>query len=318
MDSPCAPQYVGIDVCKAHLDVAVRPSGEQWQCAHNAAGISALVTRLTALAPTLVVLEATGGLEVPLTAALAAAGVPVAVVNPRQVRDFATGTGKLAKTAALDARVLAHFAQAVAPPPRPLPDAAAQALAAVVTRRRQVVELLTAERNRHGSAAPLVRERIQQHIQWLEQELAALDTDLRQRIQASPVWRANDQLLRSVKGVGPVLATTLLADLPELGTASRQVLAALVGVAPFNRDTGTRRGKRVIWGGRAQVRTVLYMATLAATRFNPVLKAFYHRLLQVGKPKKVALVACMRKLLSILNAIMKQRTPWRRLEVPAA
>jgi transposase len=317
MTMPRGSQYVGIDVCKAHLDVALRPSGEQWQCAHDAAGISTLVTRLTALAPTLVVLEATGGLEGPVTAALAAAGVPVAVVNPRQVRDFAKGTGKLAKTDALDARVLAHFAQAVAPP-RPLPDAAAQALAAVVARRRQVVEMLTAERNRRGSAAPVVRERIQQHIRWLEQELAELDTDLRQRIQGSPVWRANAQLLRSVTGVGPVLATTLLADLPELGTASRQVLAALVGVAPFNRDTGKRRGKRVIWGGRAQVRTVLYMATLAATRFNPVLKAFYHRLLQAGKPKKVALVACMRKLLCILIAIMKQRTPWRRLDAPAA
>jgi transposase len=318
MDTPHGSQYVGIDVCKAHLDVALRPSGEQWQCAHDAAGISTLVTRLTALAPTLVVLEATGGLEGPVTAALAAAGVPVAVVNPRQVRDFAKGTGKLAKTDALDARVLAHFAQAVEPPPRPLPDAAAQALAAVVARRRQVVEMLTAERNRRGSAAPVVRERIQQHIRWLEQELAELDTDLRQRIQGSPVWRANAQLLRSVTGVGPVLATTLLADLPELGTASRQVLAALVGVAPFNRDTGLRRGKRVIWGGRAQVRTVLYMATLAATRFNPVLKAFYHRLLQAGKPKQVALVACMRKLLCILNAIMKQRTPWRPLQAPAA
>ena len=231
-------------------------------------------------------------------------------MNPRQVRDFAKAAGRLAKTDALDAAVLAHFAAAVRPTPRPLPDAATQSLAALVTRRRQLVEMLTAERNRLGSAPRVLRAEIQAHITWLQRRLARLDTDLGQAIQTSPVWRAQDDLLQSVPGVGPVLATTLLASLPELGTLNRRAIAALVGVAPLNRDSGTFRGRRMVWGGRAAVRAVLYMGTLVAVRHNPVLRAFYQRLRAVGKLPKVALTACMRKLLTILNAMLKHQTRW--------
>jgi transposase len=269
-----------------------------------------LVERLRGLSPTLIVLEATGGLAVPLTSAVAAAGLPVVVVNPRQVRDFAKATGKLAKTDALDAAVLAQFAEAVRPALRPLPDAATQALSALLARRRQLIEMLTAEKNRLGSALPPVRPGIRAHIRWLERRLAALDADLAQAIRESPVWREKDDLLQSVPGVGPVLATTLLASLPELGTLTRQQIAALVGVAPLNRDSGAWRGKRRVWGGRAPVRAALYMSALVATRFNPVLRAFYQRLCAAGKAKKVALTACMRKLLTILNAMLKYRTRW--------
>ena len=304
------PVYVGIDVAKATLDVAVHPTPDRWTLAYTEREVAGLVTRLTALDPALVVLEATGGLEGPLVGALAAAGLPVVVVNPRQVRDFAKATGTLAKTDALDAAVLAHFAAAVRPTPRPLPDAATQSLAALVTRRRQLVEMLTAERNRLGSAPRALRGEIQAHITWLQRRLTRLDTDLGQAIQTSPVWRAHDDLLQSVPGVGPVLATTLLASLPELGTLNRRAIAALVGVAPLNRDSGTLRGRRRVWGGRAAVRAVLYMGTLVAVRHNPVLRAFYQRLRAVGKLPKVALTACMRKLLTILNAMLKYRTRW--------
>jgi transposase len=302
--------FVGIDVAKDTLDIAVRPTAETWQAANDAPGIPPLVTRLQALAPALVVVEATGGFEQPLGAALATAGVPIVVVNPRQVRDFAKATGQLAKTDALDAAVLAHFAEAVRPTPRPLPDAATQELRALLLRRRQLVDMLTAERTRHPQAPAVIQAAIQEHITWLEQQIARHDQELGDRLQASPVWRVQDDLLRSVPGVGPVLTRTLRAQVPELGTLNRRKIAAVVGVAPFNRDSGTLRGKRTIWGGRAPVRAVLYMATLVATRHNPVIRAFYTRLLAAGKTKKVALTACMRKLLTILNAMVKSQTPW--------
>ena len=304
------PVFVGIDVAKAALDVAVSPTAERWTLAYTEREVAGLVPRLTALDPALVVLEATGGLEGPLAGALAAAGLPVVVVNPRQVRDFAKATGRLAKTDALDAAVLAHFAAVVRPTPRPLPDAATQSLAALVTRRRQLVEMLTAERNRLGSAPRVLRAEIQAHITWLKRRLGRLDADLHQAIRTSPAWRVQDDLLQSVPGVGPVLAVTLLASLPELGTLNRKAIAALVGVAPLNRDSGTRQGRRMVWGGRAAVRAVLYMGTLVAVRHNPVLRAFYQRLRAVGKLPKVALTACMRKLLTILNAMLKHQQPW--------
>jgi len=304
------PVFVGIDVAKASLDVAVHPTTERWTLAYTEREVAGLLSRLAALAPALVVLEATGGLEGPLVGALAAAGLPVVVVNPRQVRDFAKATGLLAKTDALDAAVLAHFAAAVRPTPRALPDAATQALAALVTRRRQLVAMLTAERNRLSSAPRALRAEIQAHITWLQRRLGRLDEDLHQAIRTSPAWRAQDDLLQSVPGVGPVLARTLLASLPELGTLNRKAIAALVGVAPLNRDSGTRQGRRMVWGGRAAVRAVLYMGTLVAVRHNPVLRAFYQRLRAVGKLPKVALTACMRKLLTILNAMLKQQTRW--------
>lgn len=309
MTSP--PHYVGIDVAQAHLAVAVRPSGEQWRTATTEPAVADLVTRLQAVAPTLVVLEATGGLELPVVAALAAAGLPVAVVNPRQVRDFAKAIGQLAKTDTLDAQVLARFAEVVQPAPRPLPDAAAQALSALLARRRQVVEMLTAEQQRLGRARPPVRGRVEAHIPWLQQELADLDGEVREAVQASPLWREQEELLRSAPGIGPVVATTLLADLPELGTLNRKQISALVGVAPLNCDRGTLRGKRAVWGGRGRVRATLYMAALVAVRHNPIIRAFYARLLAVGKAKKVALTACMHKLLIILNAMLHHRTPWR-------
>jgi transposase len=256
-------------------------------------------------------LEATGKLEVPLASALAAAGLPVAVVNPRQVRDFAKASGLLAKTDLLDAQILARVAEVMRPEPRPLADEQTQALAAILARRRQLIEMLTAEKNRLGAAPKPVRKSLRAPIVWLEREVAHTDADLAQAIRESPVWRAKDDRLRSTPGVGPVLATTLLAGLPELGTLNRKQIAALVGVAPLNRDSGTLRGKRTIWGGRAHVRAVLYMAAVVAARYNPVIRTFYHRLLAAGKAKKVALTACMRKLLTILNAMMKHRTPWR-------
>jgi transposase len=312
------PLFVGIDVAKEHLDLAVRPTQETWQVPHDDQGIQGIIPHLQELQPTLVVLEATGGLELPLVAALGVAGLPIAVVNPRQVRDFAKATGRLAKpvlsmaegTDRLDAQVLAHFAQAVQPPPRPLPDAQGQELAALLTRRQQLVQMLTAEKNRLGSALPPVRPSLQAHIRWLEQQLSELDRGLRDTIKESPLWRAKDNLIQGVPGIGPVVSLTLLADLPQLGALSRQQISALVGVAPLNRDSGSLRGKRGIWGGRARVRATLYMAALVATRCNPTIRNFYQRLLVAGKAKKVALVACMRKLLTILNSMLKHNRPW--------
>ena len=255
-------------------------------------------------------MEASGGLELPLVAALAVEALPVVVVNPRQVRDFARATGKLAKTDTLDAAVLAHFGEAVRPPVRPLRDSEAQLLNSLVARRHQLVTMLVSEKNRLSAATTVaVRPSIEAHIEWLVRELNDLDTDLRRRIQRSPVWREKDDLLCTVPGVGPQVSLTLLAYLPELGTLDRRQIAALVGVAPFNRDSGTMRGRRTVWGGRARVRASLYMGALTASRYNPVIRDFYQRLLAAGKPKKVALTACMRKLLVILNSMLKHRSP---------
>ncbi len=302
--------YVGIDVSKHWLDVGIRPARRAERLANDEAGIEAVVAQLGAVAPERIVLEASGGLELPLVAALAAAALPVVVVNPRQVRDFARATGRLAKTDALDAQVLAHFAEAVRPELRPLPDAETQALRDLVARRRQLVAMLVAERQRRRAARAAVRPGIEAHIAWLQQALAQLDDQLQTSVQLSPHWRAHDQLWRSVPGVGPQLARTLLAQLPELGRLDRRRIAALVGVAPYNRDSGQWRGSRSIWGGRASVRAALYMSALVASRHNPVIRDFYQRLLARGKPKKSALTACMRKLLVILNAILKTNTPW--------
>jgi transposase len=302
---------VGIDVAKAGLDVMVRPSGEARQLANAAAGIAELVGWLQMLSPQLIVVEATGGYEAPLVAELLIATLPVAVVNPRQVRDFARATGRLAKTDRLDAQVLAHFGQAVRPTPRPLPDEDAQALAALLERRRQVVAMRTAEENRLGAArVAAVRTRIQAHLAWLDTDLQEIDDDLHRRLRASPLWREQDERLQRVPGIGPIVSLTLLADLPELGRLAHGQIAALVGVAPLNRDSGTLRGRRAVWGGRRAVRTALYMGTLRATRCNPVIRRFYERLLAAGKAKKVALVACMHKLLIILNAMLRHHTSW--------
>ncbi len=303
-------RYVGIDVAKAYLDIAVRPSGEVWQVSYDTQGVTNLLAQLAELTPTLVVLEATGGLEAVLVGELADAQLPVVVVNPRQVRDFAKALGKWAKTDALDAQVLAHFGEATKPEIRPLPDASTQELQALLARRRQVVEMITAEKNRYRTATQRLRPQIQEHIRWLEKQLKELDQDLSELLSSSPVWRTKEKLLGSVPGVGPVLTVTLLANLPELGRLDRREIAALVGVAPFNRDSGTLRGKRTVWGGRSLVRATLYMATLVATRYNSVIRAFYQRLLEAGKPKKVALTACMRKLLTILNAMLKHNRSW--------
>ena len=311
--------YVGIDVAKAQVDVAIRPTNDRWEIPRDEAGIRKLVSQMKTLEPVMVLMEASGGLELPLVAALAAEAVPVVVVNPRQVRDFARATGKLAKTDALDAAVLAHFAEAVRPPVRPLRDAETQALNSMAARRHQVMTMLVSEKNRLSAATTVaVRPRIEAHIAWLEQELDELDEGLRQTLRQSPVWREKGDLLRTVPGVGEQLSITLLAYLPELGTLDRRQIAALVGVAPFNRDSGTLRGKRTVWGGRARVRAALYMGALVASRFNPVIQDFYQRLLAAGKPKKLALTACMRKLLVILNSMLKHGSPWRDLSPQVA
>ena len=309
-------RFVGIDVSKAQLDVAVRPTGKRWVLPYNEAGIEGLLPQIVDLGPALVLLEATGGLELPLVAALAAATLPVVVVNPRQVRDFARATGTLAKTDALDAGVLAHFADAVRPDVRPLKDAETQALNSLTARRRQVMTMLVSEKNRLGTAIGAVSPRIEAHIAWLEQELSDLDQGLPQTLRRSPVWREKDDLLRTVPGVGPQLSLTLLAHLPALGTLNRRQIAALVGVAPYNRDSGALRDKRAVWGGRSRVRAVLYMGALVASRHNPAIRDFYQRLLAAGKPKKVALVASMRKLLVTLNAMLKHGYPWRDMTQP--
>ncbi len=302
--------YIGIDVSKATLDVASLPNGESWTVTNDDLGLAELTPRLVALAPALVVLEASGGFEMLAAITLAKAGLPIAVVNPRQVRDFAKALGRLAKTDALDAGILAEFAQRVRPEPRPLPDEAAQLLDSLLTRRRQLVDMLTAEKNRLGFARGPVKRDINRHIRWLEKHLADVDGDLQDAIAASPLYQAKADLLRSVPGAGPVTTLTLIAALPELGHLSRHQIAALVGVAPLNRDSGTMRGKRMVWGGRAPVRAVLYMAALVGIKHNPVLRVFYERLRAAGKPFKVAVTACMRKLLTILNAMLHQNRPW--------
>jgi transposase len=303
--------FVGLDVAKAQLDVHGRPTGETVAVPHDEAGLTALVDRVRALAPALITLEATGGYEATVAATLASAGLPVAVVNPRQIRDFARATGLLAKTDTLDARVIAHFAEAVRPAVRPLPTEQAQRLGELVARRRQLVEMLGAETHRRRLTRDRgLQRRIDTHIAWLERALRDLETDLHETIRATPAWRATENLLTSVPGVGPSTALTLIAELPELGRLDRRQIAALVGLAPFNRDSGTFRGRRRIRGGRASIRRVLYMATLTATRFNPVIANFSHRLRTTGHPGKVALTAAMRKLLTILNAILRDHRPW--------
>lgn len=309
MDVP-TDAVIGIDVSKDTLDIEVLPSGRHWQEPNTEPALLALANEIQVLRPVRIVLEATGGWETQAVSILADAGLPVIVVNPRQVRDFGRATGELAKTDRIDAHLLALFAERVRPELRTLPDEAAQALSALLARRRQVVDMLTAERQRRDRASKSLRKEIQQHIDWLNQHLAEIDRDLRDSLRASPLWREKEDLLKSMPGVGDVLALTLVADLPELGQLDRKQIAALVGVAPFNRDSGKLRGRRSIWGGRASIRAVLYMAALVATRFNPTIRTFYQRLLLAGKPKKVALVACMRKLLTILNAMIKHHRPW--------
>ena len=305
-----SPLFVGIDVAKATLDIALRPSAQTWQIIYDDPHVEAFVTQLNELSPTLIVVEATGGLERSLVAALVAARLPVVVINPRQARDFAKATGRLAKADRIDAQVLAHYGEAIRPSFRPLPDADTQQLRALVDRRRQLVDMMTAKQSRLNTSPSRVRDSIEAHRAWLQQQLASLDDDLDDMLQSSPIWRERDDMLQSTPGVGPVLSRTLMSQLPELGDLNRKEIAALVGVAPFNRDSGTWRGRRTIWGGRAAVRSVLYMSTLVATRHNPVIREFYERLLAAGKAKKVALIACMRKLLTILNAMVKNQQRW--------
>ena len=309
-------QWVGIDVSKATLDVGVYPSGAHWQVAHRPTAWDALAEQLIGLAPERIVLEASGGYEAVVVASLVAHDLPVVVVNPRQVRDFARATGQFAKTDRIDAHILARFGEAIRPNLRALPDATTRGVRAVVSRRRQLQEMLTAEQNRLVSAAvqdvaePL-RDQLSEHIDWLRRQLADLDDDLHRQLQASPVWRQREDLLRTIPGIGPVTSAMLLAHVPELGQLDRKAIAKLVGVAPLNDDSGTQHGRRHIWGGRSAVRAVLYMAALVATRCNPSLRDFYTRLRQAGKPAKVALVACMRKLLVLCNSVLRTRTPWR-------
>jgi transposase len=309
--SPAGPRFVGIDVAKDRLDVHLRPADEAFALSRDGAGLDALVERLMAVAPTLVVLEATGGFEVAVAGALAAAGLPLVVVNPRQIRDFARATGRLAKTDRLDAEAIARFAEAVQPAPRALPSAAAQALGELVARRRQLVEMITSEgQRRRQTRDPRLVRRLEAHLSWLHKELSALETGLDDAVRGTPAWRAAEDLLASVPGIGTTSARTLIAELPELGRLDRRKIAALVGLAPINRDSGTFRGRRMVTGGRASVRTALYMPTLTAIRHNPALQAFYQRLIERGRPAKVAITACMRKLLVILNAILRDQTPW--------
>lgn len=302
--------FVGIDVSKDKLDVAVRPSGELMSFSNDEDGIAMMVDFIKPFLPVLIAFEATGGLETAAVGMLTANGLPVVVINPRQVRDFAKATGKLAKTDAIDAHVIARFGEAVRPEVRPLKDEETKKLNALITRRRQIVEMITAERNRLARTSPWTHKDIQKHIAWLEKCLKKADKNLNDLLRKSPVWREKDKILRSTPGVGPVLSMTLLSNLPELGTLNRKQVAALVGVAPLNRDSGLFRGKRMIWGGRASIRSVLYMSVTCAIRYNPALKEFYQRLRNAGKFHKVAMTACMRKLLVILNTMIKNRTCW--------
>ncbi len=302
--------FVGIDVSKAHLDVAVRPTEDEWRSQNTETGVSEVVDRLKKLDPVLVVLEATGKFESAVASGLAVQGVPVVVVNPRQVRDFAKSTGRLAKTDVLDARVIAHFAEAVRPEPRPLPDEQAKLLSSLLSRRRQLREMLTAEGNRLQCADRRMYRRLKVHIRWLRKELLEIDDDMDSAVRESPLWRVKDDILKSVPGIGTVVSITLLSELPELGLLNSKEIAALAGVAPLNRDSGTLAGRRTVWGGRARVRSALYMAALVASRHNPVIREFYLRLCEAGKPKKVALTACMRKLLLIVNSMIKNKERW--------
>lgn len=301
---------IGIDMARDSCEVAVIPGPARWRSASTPGALIELVSQCREQRPDLIVCEATGGYEVPAVSALAAAGLPVVVVNPRQVRDFARATGVLAKTDRLDAEVIARFGSAVRPPVRPLAQAETRELQAYLARHRQLIEMLVAEQNRLPHAQGAVRADIQAHITWLKQRLHDTDQQLNERLRASPVWRAQDDLLQSIPGVGPLTSAHCLAQLPELGHLNRREIAALAGLAPFSRDSGTLAGHRTIWGGRRSVRNALYMATVSAIRCNPTIKPCYQHLIASGKPPKVALVACMRKLLTIMNAMLKTQTPW--------
>ena len=302
--------FVGIDVSKDSLDVAVVPTGDAKTVPNDDKGMLALVDLVKALTPTLVVMESSGGFESGIVGALAGEELPVVVVNPRRVRDFAKAIGRLAKNDKIDAHVIALFAQSVRPKIRPLKPEETQGLAALSARRRQIVDMIVAEKNRLGTASKWTRKGIQEHIAWLEKCLQEVNRDLSKSIEESPLWHEKDEILQSTPGVGPVLSTTILANLPELGTLGRKEIAALVGVAPFDRDSGRFRGKRLVWGGRASVRIALYMSTIAALRSNPVIREFYLRLRHAGKAPKVAITACMRKLITILNAMLRNQRPW--------
>jgi len=304
------PNYVGIDVAKDSMEVTVYEGLEHWSYTNDESGIAKLAARMKKLSPKLIVLEATGGYEVTVAAELQSRDFPVAVVNPRHIRDFARSVGILAKTDILDARIIARYGATVKPSPRVLPAEKTKRLGVVMMRRRQEMAMLTAEKNRWHQADSAVKGRIKEHIIWLEQELDDINQELKQMVEDDPEWKEKSDILKSVPGVGPNLAITLLSDFPELGELDRKQTAALSGVAPFNRDSGKFRGKRAIWGGRSVVRTAAYMSAFAAIRFNPLLKAFFTRLRAAGKPYKVALVACMRKLLCILNAMLKNHTTW--------
>ena len=302
---------VGIDVSKDHLDIAVRPGGEAFTVERNAAGVEQLAERLRMLSPHVVALEATGGFETVAAATLAAAGLPVVIVNPAQVRAFAKAIGQRAKTDPIDAAVIAHFAEATKPQVRPLPDEATRLLADLVARRRQIVEMIGAERQREKRmTVPHLRKSIARLIKALEKELAGLNTDIDDAVRGSPVWREKEDLLKSVPGVGPIIASTLFAELPELGRCGRRQIAALAGLAPFTRQSGQWRGKSFIGGGRQAVRTALFMGAMVAKQHNPVLKAFFDRLVAAGRPKMIALIAVARKLLTILNAVLRDNRPW--------
>ena len=307
-----ALHFVGIDVSKDRLDVCIRPEGEIVMFARDSEGIKALVDRMQQLKPQIVVLEATGGYEAPVVAALADGGVPVAVVNPRQIRDFAKATGRLAKTDTLDAAAIAHFAEAIKPEPRPLLDEQAREFKALMVRRRELIDMIVRERNRlHQAVEKRIIKDLKAHLRFLELRLDAIDDDIDGAVRSSPLWRAKEDLLRTVPGVGPQTARTLLAEMPELGSLSRREIASLAGLAPMNRDSGTMRGKRMIQGGRRSVRAVLYMAALIASRRNPVFKTYYQHLLANGKAKKLALLAIARKLLVALNAMVRDNKPWK-------
>ena len=311
--------FIGIDVSKQQLEVAAHERDYQFRCPNKASAFGELMAELIAWRPALIVLEATGGLEIPVVNALHGAGLPVVVVNPRQVRDFAKALGQLAKTDRLDARVLAHFAAAIKPPLRPIKSKEAQELDALAGRRGQLIEVLTDEKNRRASAATdTVRDQIEEHIDWLEKRIAELDQQLKALLQSSACWQAKDQILQSVPGIGPVVSFSMIADLPELGTLNRQQISKLVGVAPLNRASGQQRGTRHIYGGRARLRSVLYMAAITAARHNAVIKEFYERLRANHKPFKVAIIACMRKLLTIINVMLRDGTCWKTKNEPVS
>lgn len=310
MSERTVEKFVGIDVAKGTLDLCIEPGGEALHVAYDDKGVSHIVSRLTVLAPTLIVLEATGGLEMRLAGELAGKGLPVAIINPRQARDFAKATGQLAKTDLVDAAILAAFARAIRPAVRPIKDADTRDLDDLVTRRRQLMNMRVQEMLRMGTASKVQKTSLTAHITWLDKRIADLDDDLSKRLRASDIWRAKDDLLRGIPGVGAVTSLTMLAKCPELGQLNRREIAALAGVAPLAKDSGTHRGKRFVWGGRADVRAVLYMATISAIRFNSSIKAFAERLKRAGKPAKVVIVACMRKLLTIMNTMIKNNTPW--------